>query len=205
MPFPGFLGFPFFALQAYVMYHTISLFRFQRGWEESTVRLHSEKKTKLPTLALATLLIGIFSISIFRAIDLHTVDSYYPRLEDAYWIDPPHQKELPKVGVASLEELVSRSEEKKERDELALRLLVPKEEFVQWVERAKLVQLKGMGVENLRLLEGADIHSVAALAGENAERVYHKLKEIYKWGKIPRKAKIRIWINEAQKELRAKS
>jgi hypothetical protein len=202
MPFLGFLGFPPFAIQAYVMYNTVSLFRFQRGWEESTSRLDPEKKTKPSTLALTVILIGIFSISIFRAIDAHTVDSYYPQLEDAYWIDAQHQKELPKVGIASLEDLVSRTREKKERDELALRLLVPKEEFIQWVEKAKLVQLKGMGIENLRLLEGAEIHSVAALAAEDAERLRHKMMGIYKWGKIPRKAKIRIWIREAQKKLR---
>jgi predicted RecB family nuclease len=105
-------------------------------------------------------------------MDAHTVDSYYPQLEEAYWIDPQRQKELPKVGIASLEDLVSRTNQKKERDELALRLLVPKEEFLQWVEKAKLVQLKGIGIENLRLLEGAEIHSVAALAAENAERLY---------------------------------
>ena len=203
MPFLGFLGFPPFALQAYVMYNTISLFRFQRGWEESTVRLHSEKKTKPLTFVLTAILIGIFSVSIFRAIDVHTVDSYYPALEDAYWIDGQRQKDLPKVGIAGLEELVSKTNQKKERDELALRLLVPKEEFVRWVEKARLAQLKGMGVENLRLLEGAEIHSMAALADENAERLYHKMKEMYKWGKIPGKAKIRIWIREAQKRVKS--
>lgn len=203
MPFLGFLGFPPFALQAYVMYNTISLFRFQRRWEESTYRLHPEKKTKPVTVVLATILIGVFSISIFGAIDVHTVDSYYPALEDAYWIDAQRQKELPKVGIASLEDLVSRTTQKKERDELALRLLVPKEEFVRWVGKARLAQLKGMGVENLRLLEGAEIHSMAALADENAERLYHKMKEMYKWGKIPGKAKIRIWIREAQKRVKS--
>ncbi len=59
---------------------------------------------------------------------------------------------LPKVGIANLEELVLRTHEKKEREELALRLLIPKEELIRWVEYAKLAQLKGLGIENLRLL-----------------------------------------------------
>jgi hypothetical protein len=202
MPVLGFLGFPPFALQAYVMYHTISFFRFQRGWEESMARPHPEKKTKPLAFVLTALLIGIFSVSIFRAIDFHTVDSYYPRLEDAYWIDPHHRKELPKAGIVSMEDLISKTREKKDRDELALRLLVPKEEFIQWVEKAKLVQLKGMGVENLRVLERVGIHSIPALAAEDGETVYHKIKEMDPWGKIPRIAKIRIWIREAQKEAR---
>jgi len=65
MPFLGFLGFPPFAVQSYVMYNTISLFRFQRGWEESTYRLNLEKKTRLLTAVLTAILIGSFFILIF--------------------------------------------------------------------------------------------------------------------------------------------
>ena len=84
MPVLGFLGFPPFAVQAYVMYNSISLFRSKRGWEESTYRLNMEKRTTSLTSVLTAILIGSFSVLIFRAIDAKTVDSYYPRLEDAY-------------------------------------------------------------------------------------------------------------------------
>src|SRR4030042_6154272 len=39
MPFLGFLGFPPFAVEAYVMYNVVSLFRFGGGWEGSTYPL----------------------------------------------------------------------------------------------------------------------------------------------------------------------
>jgi hypothetical protein len=203
MPFLGFLGFPPFAVQAYVMYNTISLFRFQRGWEESTYRLNLEKKTRLLTLVLAAILIGCFYILIFRAIDSKTVDSYYPRLKDAYWIEPRYQKELPKVGIANLDDLVSKTREKKEREELALRLLIPKEELTRWVETTTLVQVKGLGIENLRLLERVGIHSVAALADEDPESLYESLRQLYPGTPIPREALIRIWIREAKKAVRS--
>ena len=202
MPFLGFLGFPPFTVQAYVMYNTISLFRFQRGWEESTYRLNLEKKTRLLTAVLTAILIGSFFILIFRAIDSKTVDSYYPRLKDAYWMEPRYPEELPKVGIANLDDLVSKTREKKEREELALRLLVPKEELTRWVETAKLVQIKGLGIENLRLLERAGIHSVAALAAEDPETLYESLRQVYPGRPIPRKAVIRIWIREAQEKVK---
>jgi hypothetical protein len=203
MPFPGFLGFPPFAVQVYVMYNTLSLFRHHRGWEESTYQLHPEKRTRPLTMALTTILIASFFILIFGAIDSKTVDSCYPRLEDAYWIERPYQKELPKVGIANLEDLVSKTKEKKELEELALRLLVPKEDLIRWVENAKLVQIKGLGIENFRLLEKLAVSSVTGLASEDPDSLYERIVQ-FRWMKPNlRKAKIRIWIKEAQKKVRS--
>ncbi len=203
MPSLGFLGFPPFAIQAYVMYNFISLFRSERGWEESTSRLNSERKTRFLTTVLTAILIGSFSVLIFKAIDLKTVDSYYPRLKDAYWIEPPYRKELPRVGIANLDDLILKTKEKKERDELALRLLIPKELLVQWAEKAHLAQLKGLGIENLRILERADIHSVSALAAEDPEKLYEKIEQVSQTSMLPRKAKIIIWVKEAQKRVKS--
>lgn len=203
MPFLGFLGFPPFAVEAYVMYNFISLFRFKRGWEESTYRLNLERKTRPLTSLLVVILIGSFSVLILRAIDSDTVDSYYPRLEDAYWIDPQYQDELPKIGISTLEELKSRTKDKKETDELALRLLIPKELLIQWVEKAHLVQLKGLGIENLRLLQRVEINSVPDLAKQDPDKLYDKIEQEVPGGKPTRKAKIRIWVREARKKVRS--
>jgi hypothetical protein len=203
MPFLGFLGFPPFTVQAYVMYNTISLFRFQRGWEESTYRLNLGKKTRLLTAVLTAILIGSFFLLIFRAIDSKTVDSYYPRLKDAYWIEPRYQEELPKVGIANLDDLVSKTKEKKEREELALRLLIPKEELIRWVEPAKLLQIKGLGIENLRLLEKVGVYSVTVLAGEDPESLYERIVQVYQGRPILKKSRIRIWIREAQRKVKS--
>ncbi|OGP88309.1 MAG: hypothetical protein A2157_02625 [Deltaproteobacteria bacterium RBG_16_47_11] len=203
MPFLGFLGFPPFAVQAYVMYNFISLFRSGRGWEESTYCLNPGKKTRRLTMILTAILIASFSVFIFRAIDPNTVDSYYSRLEDAYWIEPQYRRELPKVGIATFDDLLSKTKDKKEMDELALRLLIPKELLIQWVEKARLVQLKGLGVENLRLLEKVGIDSISALAKEDPEILYDKIEQVSRERVPPQKAKIRIWVREAQKKVRS--
>jgi hypothetical protein len=199
MPALGFLGFPPFAIQVYVMYNFISLFRSGRGWEESTYRLHPEEKTRSLTVILTAVLIAGFCLLIFRAIDLKTVDSYEVRLRDAYWIERHYRKELPKVGISNLDDLILRTRDKKERDELALRLLIPKEKLIYWIEKAQLVQLKGMGTENLSFLERSGIHSVSALAAEDPEKLHKRMEQVFQGGPIPKKAKIRIWIKEARK------
>jgi hypothetical protein len=203
MPFLGFLGFPPFAVQAYVMYHFVSVFRSARGWEESVYRLNLERRTKPLTIILTAILIGSFSVLIFSAIDSKTVDSYTPRLEDAYWIEPQYRRELPKVGITSFDDLLLKTREKRERDELALRLLVPKELIIQWMEKAQLVQLKGLGIENLRLLEGVGIDSVSALAKEEPEALYDKIGQFFEGSVPPRKEMIGIWVKEAQKKVRS--
>ena len=202
MPFLGFLGFPPFTVEAYVMYNFLSLLRFKRGWEESASCLNMGKKTRPMTKALTTVFLLSFCVLVFRAIDLKTVDSYETRLTDAYWIDARYQKELPRVGITTLDEFLARTREKKEREELALRLLVPKEEMTGWVEKSQLVALKGLGVDNLRLLEGVGVHSVQTLTNEDPDPLYKKLRHTYRKGKIPREAKVRIWIREARKQVR---
>ena len=203
MPYPGFWGFPPFAVQAYVMYNFISLFRFGRGWEESTYRLNLNRRTRSLTIVLTAILIASFYLLIFRAIDFKTVDSYYSRLKDAYWIEPQYRMELPKVGITTLDELLSKTREKRERDELALRLLIPKEELIHWIEKAQLVQLKGLGIENLRLIESVGIHSISALAAQNPDIFYETIEKHFLGRPHPKKAKIRIWVREARKKVRS--
>jgi nucleotidyltransferase/DNA polymerase involved in DNA repair len=110
---------------------------------------------------------------------------------------------LPRVGIGNLEELVLRTHEKKEREELALRLLIPKEELIRWVEDAKLAQLKGLGIENLRLLEEVGIHSVTVLAGEDPDQLYDRMVQFRNHKPNLKKAKVRIWIREAQKKVKS--
>jgi predicted RecB family nuclease len=86
-------------------------------------------------------------------------------------------------------------------DELALRLLISKELLTQWVEKAQLARLKGLGVDNLRVLEGVGIDSISALAREHPEVLYDKIEQVFREGAPPQKAKIRIWVREARKKV----
>jgi hypothetical protein len=202
MPCLGFLGFLPFAIECYVTYNFISLYRFKRGWEESSYPVSLEEKTRRVTAILTTLFIISFSILIFQAIDLHTVDSYEVRLSDAYWIDPKIRADMPKVGIVNLDQLLLRTKSKKEREELALRLLVPNEELNRWLEKTELVRLKGLGIKNLRLLEGVNIHSITALASEDPNPLHEWMTYVYSEDSTPSKAKIRLWIREARRGVR---
>jgi len=56
-------------------------------------------------------------------------------------------------------------------------------------------------VHNLRLLEEVGIHSIAVLASEDPDKLYDKLKRQIPGRPAPKKAKLKIWIREAQKKV----
>jgi hypothetical protein len=62
--------------------------------------------------------------------------------------------------------------------------------------------LKGLGIKNLRLLEGVNIHSITALAAEDPNLLHEWMKIVYSEDSIPSKAKIRLWIREARRSVR---
>jgi hypothetical protein len=75
MPMLGFLGFPPFAVECYVMMNTVSLLGGNRGWEEAKPGKAQARTVKTVLLALGLLLYSLF---VFHQIDLHTVASWRP-------------------------------------------------------------------------------------------------------------------------------
>jgi len=88
MPLTGFFGFPPFAVEAFVFYNFISLFRFKRNWDKDGYLISPEKKlTKKAILVVAIILLGFYVLA-FHALDICTVKSYsYP--QNFY---PPHRQ-----------------------------------------------------------------------------------------------------------------
>jgi len=77
MPVLGFLGFPPFAVECYVMMNFVSLFRQGRGWERETYLLSGKAGLKLTILAVIIHL--VFDLFMFHQIDLHTVINFVHR------------------------------------------------------------------------------------------------------------------------------
>jgi len=76
MPLAGFLGFPPFAIEAFVFYNFISLFRFKRNWDKENYRRCPDKT--IPPYLKVILIIGflLFWGLCFHYLDLCTVKSF---------------------------------------------------------------------------------------------------------------------------------
>jgi hypothetical protein len=75
MPILGFLGFPPFAVQCYVIMNTVSILRQGRGWQDPSMPITRSR----PGLnILVVFILVIFCLFVFRQIDIHTVATWRP-------------------------------------------------------------------------------------------------------------------------------
>jgi predicted flap endonuclease-1-like 5' DNA nuclease len=207
MPLVGFLGFPPFTVECYVMYNFISLFRHQRGWEEDNYRLNPEKKVN-PFLLLGGALFGIcFCLCTFKAMDEKTINSYWPDLKELQTIRPETVMSLTSLGIRTPKALLAKTKSEQGRKYLTLKLNVTENEIAKWISLAKLTELKGMGTLNANLLNKAGIGNIQDLAKQDPAMLYEKLlalekNEPQKETPIPRQAIIRVWVREARRIVR---
>ena len=75
MPILGFLGFPPFAVECYVMMNTVSLFRKPRIFKDLNFRYYLPKTIRV---LLAGLRFLIFSLFASQMIDLYSIASWRP-------------------------------------------------------------------------------------------------------------------------------
>ena len=75
MPLLGFLGFPPFAVECYVMVSTISLLRQGRSWQDPTKPISQARPVR--SILVGSALV-VFCLFAFHQIDVHTVASWRP-------------------------------------------------------------------------------------------------------------------------------
>jgi len=207
MPVLGFSGFPPFTVECYVLYNFISLFRYQRGWEEDTYRLNKGKRVKLSLRLASSLVVIAFCLFTFNAIDKKTVNSYFTKLRDLQTISPEVAISLASLGISTPTELLTEVGSEKRRKELALKLKVSESEIVRWIRSAELAELKGMGALNANLFNKIGIENIPDLAKQDPAVLYEKLLALKKNDLqseglfIPREAIIRVWVREAQRRI----
>src|SRR5688500_9945372 len=91
------------------------------------------------------------------------------------------------VGITSQEQLLDMGSTRKGREELAEKVEVSGKLILEWVNRADLNRIQGIGSEYADLLEAAGVDSVPELAQRNPENLYTRIKEIQAERKLIRR------------------
>ncbi|MEM8548199.1 MAG: DUF4332 domain-containing protein, partial [Pseudomonadota bacterium] len=80
-------------------------------------------------------------------------------------------------------------------------------QILEWVNRADLCRIKGVGSEYSDLLECAGVDTVPELAGRNADNLHVKMKEVNDAKKLvrslPSAKQVTDWVAQAKKLPRA--
>lgn len=109
---------------------------------------------------------------------------------------------LTEAGVGSVETLLSKGATPTGRESLAKIIGVEASRVLEWVNRADLMRVKGVGSEYSDLLEFAGVDTVPELAQRNAANLYEAvIKVIADKGLVrrsPSAADIEAWINHAK-------
>ncbi|OMH40484.1 DUF4332 domain-containing protein [Desulfurobacterium indicum] len=117
-------------------------------------------------------------------------------------IGSAYAEKLAQIGITSVEELLEKGATAKGREEIAEKTGISKKVILNWVNRADLMRVKGIGEEYADLLEAAGVDSVPELARRNPENLYQKLKEVNEQKKlvrqIPSVKQIEKWIAQAK-------
>jgi predicted flap endonuclease-1-like 5' DNA nuclease len=112
------------------------------------------------------------------------------------------ETKLQGAKITTTDELVKATATAHGRAELAKTLGVEPAQLTEWINRADLMRLKGVGTEMANLLEDCGVDSAKELQHRVATHLHAKLKEVNDQKHItnhaPSEAQVEEWITEAK-------
>ena len=174
MPLVGFLGFPFFALEVWSLYHLLAP--------------HTNRRTLLGSAA--------FVVLVLIGIDHWTVSSTTPALRDLPGVTNAVISRLQAAGWDNVFR-VARSPVA----ELAYRANLSPRDARTAHDAACLVTLRGIGTAHAAALIGGGVGSVEALAASDPDAVWEMVRA-GGGGARPTPAEVREWVRAAQRQAR---
>ena len=116
-------------------------------------------------------------------------------------MDAVAQTKLAEAQITTVEQLLEHTSTTQQRTALAKQLGVSSSQLTEWVNRADLMRLKGVGTEMANLLEECGVDSCKELQHRTAANLQAKLKSANDEKKIthhaPTLAQVEEWIHEA--------
>lgn len=124
------------------------------------------------------------------------------KIADIEGIGPVYADKLTKIGVTTVENLLEQGASKSGRKKLAADSDIDEGKILNWVNKADLFRIKGIGPQFSELLEAAGVDTVKELRNRNAENLHAKLVEVQAQKKltriVPALSQIQDFIEQAK-------
>ncbi len=124
------------------------------------------------------------------------------KLETIEGVGPVYAERLRAAGIRSVKALLRTGATPEGRKELAEKTGIGYEYILDWVNRADLMRVRGVGEEYSDLLEKAGVDTVAELAQRNPDNLYHKLLEVNAEKRLvrrpPTREMVARWVEQAK-------
>jgi predicted flap endonuclease-1-like 5' DNA nuclease len=113
-----------------------------------------------------------------------------------------YAQKLAEVGLQTTEALLEAGNTPQGRKDLAEKTGISGKLILEWVNRADLFRIKGIGEEYSDLLEAAGVDTVPELAQRNPDNLHAKLGEVNAEKKLVRKlpalSRVTDWVAQAK-------
>lgn len=124
------------------------------------------------------------------------------KLEIVEGIGPVYAEKLRAAGVRSVDGLLRAGATPDGRKELEEKTGIGHEFILDWVNRADLMRIRGVGEEYSDLLEGAGVDTVPELAQRNPDHLYDKILQVNEEKRLVRRPPTRdmvaYWVEQAK-------
>jgi predicted flap endonuclease-1-like 5' DNA nuclease len=99
-------------------------------------------------------------------------------VEEIEGVGKTYANKLKTAGISTVEELLQKSGKKGGRQGLAQATGISERDILEWVNRADLIRVKGVGSEFSDLLEAAGVDSCTELAHRTPAHLHAKMAEV---------------------------
>jgi predicted flap endonuclease-1-like 5' DNA nuclease len=125
------------------------------------------------------------------------------KISDIEGIGPAYAKKLAKAGIRSVEGILKNGASAKGRKDISSASGVDQTLILEWVNRADLYRIKGVGKQYSDLLEKAGVDTVVELSKRAAGNLYAKMVEVNQAKNLvngmPGLKQVEGWIAQAKK------
>ena len=129
------------------------------------------------------------------------------KLSEVEGIGPVYAGKLESGGIATQEQLLEQGATPAGRKKICEACDVGDKQLLNWINRADLARVKGIGGEYADLLECAGVDTVPELAQRNAANPHAKMTEVNEEKKLVRKlpteSQVTDWVAQAKELPRA--
>ncbi len=118
-------------------------------------------------------------------------------------IGPVYAKKLNKAGYKTVESLLKKGATEKGRKEIATATGIDKSLILEWVNRADLFRIKGVGIQYSDLLEKSGVDTVVELSKRVGANLHAKMTEVNNAkncvNAMPSVKQVEDWVAQAKK------
>jgi len=124
------------------------------------------------------------------------------KLVDIEGIGETYAGKLEEGGIKSVEDLLAKGAEKKDRQAIAENCGISEKLVLNWVNRADLARIKGVSTQYADLLECAGVDTVPELAQRNAANLHEKMTSVNEEKnlvrQVPSASQVEDWVKQAK-------